>query len=106
MESLSFDETKRAARFDSSQREWNMRRLATHSTFAATVPLALAIKAAHVNEAGEASFGKSQSCHAAGAGPNNKLSLQLNGLVGPNPFETIAAGTPGQDLAAYADEAS
>jgi hypothetical protein len=83
-----------------------MRRLATHSTFAATVPLALAIEAADFNEAGEASFGKSQPYHAVGAGPKNKLSLQLNGLVGANVLETIAAGTSGQDLAAYADEVS
>jgi cytochrome c2 len=106
MESLSFDGTKSAARFDSSYRKWNLRRLATYSIFAATVLLALGIAAAQDSEAGKASFSNCQACRAVGTGAKNKLGPELNGLVRPHALETIAAGTPGQNqnLAAYAKE--
>ena len=83
-----------------------MRRLATSSIFAATIPLALGIAAAQDSAAGQASFGRCQACHFVGAGAKNKLGPELNGQVRPGALVTIAAGTPGQNqnLAAYAEE--
>ena len=83
-----------------------MRQLATYSIFAATVLLAPGIAAAQDSAAGKPSFGKYQACYVVGAGAKNKLGPELNGLVGPDALETIAAGTSGQNLAAYAEEAA
>ena len=83
-----------------------MKRLATYPIFAAALLAVPGIAAAQDSTAGKASFGKCQVCHAVGAGANNKLGPELNGLAGPDALETIAAGTSGQNLAAYAEEAA
>ena len=84
-----------------------MKRLATYPIFAAALLAVSGIAAAQDSAACKASFlGKCQVCHAVGAGANNKSGPQLNGLDGPDALEIIAAGTSGQNLAAYAEEAA
>ena len=84
-----------------------MKRLATYPIFAAALLAVPGIAAAQDSAAGRASFlGKCQVCHAVAAGANNKLGPELYGLAGPDALETIAAGTSGQNLAAYAEEAA
>ena len=84
-----------------------MKRLATYPIFAAALLAVSGIAAAQDSAAGKASFlGKCQVCHAVAAGANNKLGSELNGLAGPDALETFAAGTSGQNLAAYAEEAA
>jgi cytochrome c2 len=85
---------------------WNVKRLATYPIFAAALVAVPGIAAAQDSAAGKASFGKCQVCQAVGAGANNKLGPELNGLAGPDALETFAAGTSGQNLAAYAEEAA
>jgi mono/diheme cytochrome c family protein len=83
-----------------------VKRLATYPIFAAALLAVSGIAAAQDSAAGKASFlGKCQVCHAV-AGANNKLGPELYGLAGPDAVETIAAGTSGQNLAAYAEEAA
>jgi len=84
-----------------------VKRLATYPIFAAAHLAVSGIAAAQDSAAGKASFlGKCQVCHAVAAGANNKLGPELYGLAGPDALETIAAGTSGQNLAAYAEEAA
>jgi cytochrome c len=83
-----------------------VKRLATYPIFAAALLAVSGIAAAQERAASKGSFGKCQVCHAVGAGANNKLGPELNGLTGPDALETIAAGTSGQNLAAYAEEAA
>jgi cytochrome c len=83
-----------------------VKRLAAYLIFAAALLAVSGIAAAQDSAAGKASFGKCQVCHAVAAGANNKLGPELNGLAGPDALETFAAGTSGQNLAAYAEEAA
>ena len=84
-----------------------MKRLATYPIFAAALLAVSGIAAAQDSAAGRASFlGKCQVCHAVAAGANNKLGPELNGLAGPDALENFAAGTSGQNLAAYGEEAA
>ena len=76
-----------------------MKRLATYPIFAAALLAVSGIAAAQDSAAGKASFGKCQVCQAVGAGANNKLGPELNGLAGRDALET-------QNLAAYAEEAA
>jgi cytochrome c len=78
---------------------WNVKRLATYPIFAAALLAVPGIAAAQDSAAGKASFGKCQVCQAVGAGANNKLGPELNGLAGRDALET-------QNLAAYAEEAA
>jgi cytochrome c2 len=85
---------------------WNVKRLATYPIFAAALLTEPGIVATQDSAASKASFGRCQVCHAADAGANNELGPELYGLAGPDALATIAAGTSGQTLPAYAEEAA
>jgi cytochrome c len=85
---------------------WNVNRLATFPIFAGALLGVPGIATAEDGAASKGSFGKCQVCHAVGAGVNNKLGPELYGTAWPDALETIAAGTSGQNLAAYAKEAA